>query len=205
MQDLRQQLQHCTRGRVCFVGLGNRDRGDDGFGVRLAEKLRATIESADHERIGRLGSANKGYSRHSTLMEPRRNAAHGVVIAGTTPEAFMGRVAAGVWDHVIFLDAVEVGAGPGSVTLLDAAAISTRFPQVSTHRISLGLLARWVGTNGITRAWLLGAQPASLGPGAGLTTTLETTLNLLSELLGNLMSPARVPSYSICSLPNRRF
>ena len=39
MPDLREQIQSSLRGRVCFMGLGNVDGGDDGFGVRLAEAL----------------------------------------------------------------------------------------------------------------------------------------------------------------------
>ena len=37
--DLREILGRCLGGRVCFVGLGNPEFGDDGFGVRLAERL----------------------------------------------------------------------------------------------------------------------------------------------------------------------
>src|SRR5208337_4459030 len=34
-----EQIQHCFRGRVCLMGVGNMDYGDDSFGLRLAEKL----------------------------------------------------------------------------------------------------------------------------------------------------------------------
>ena len=39
MADLGQQLRERLKGRVCVMGLGNVDLGDDGFGVRLAEAL----------------------------------------------------------------------------------------------------------------------------------------------------------------------
>jgi len=39
MPNLREQLRCCLEGRVCLMGIGNVDYGDDGFGVRLAEKL----------------------------------------------------------------------------------------------------------------------------------------------------------------------
>ena len=39
MPGLRQQIQSSLGGRVCFMGLGNVQDGDDGFGVRLAEEL----------------------------------------------------------------------------------------------------------------------------------------------------------------------
>jgi Ni,Fe-hydrogenase maturation factor len=39
MADLREQLGECLEGRFCLMGLGNSDYGDDGLGVRLAERL----------------------------------------------------------------------------------------------------------------------------------------------------------------------
>ena len=93
--------------------VGNRDGGDDAFGVRLGEEL-----------------AGRGMPR--------------VIIAGAEPERLLFRGAGDGYDHLIFVDAVDVGARAGSVVFLDAAEITSRFPQISTHRLSLGLLAQWV-------------------------------------------------------------
>jgi hydrogenase maturation protease len=106
-----------------------------------------------------------------------------VEIVGTQPEAFLARGAAEAFAHVIFIDAVDFGGVSGSVVFLNAREMTARFPQVSTHRLSLGLLATWVESNGRTKAWLLGAQPESLRPGHGLTACLQTTLEALKELL----------------------
>jgi hydrogenase maturation protease len=150
MPDLRQQLESSLRGRVCFMGLGNKDYADDGFGVRLAEALIAA------------GAPN-------------------VIIAGTTPDRWIGRAAS--FDHIVFLDAVEFGGDPGSVVFLDSPQMAARFPQISTHKISLALLAQWAEAGGTTKAWLLGVQPESLKPAAQLTPTLQRTLDALCDLL----------------------
>ena len=72
----------------------------------------------------------------------------------------------GEFQTVLFLDAVEMGAAPGDVVLLDAREIAARFPQVSTHKLSLGTLARLIEADGgATRSCLLGVQPQSVGPG----------------------------------------
>jgi hydrogenase maturation protease len=152
MKDLRQQLGELLQGRVCLMGLGNVDCGDDGFGVRLAEDL---LEAGVPD----------------------------IVVAATTPEDSIGRFADGGFDRLVFLDAVEFGASPGSVVLLNAREIAARYPQISTHKISLGVLAKWVRAASRTKVWLLGVQPQSVRPGETLTPAVSATLDLLRTLL----------------------
>ena len=163
MPDLREQLARCHSGRVCLVGLGNPDYGDDGFGVRLAEAL-----------------ADAGASA--------------VVVAGAAPERVLGAIADQRFDSVIFLDAVEFGGAPGSVVFLGSDQMAGRFPQISTHKMALGTLAKWIEANGTTRAWLLGAQPESLKPGGQLTPVVRRTLERLAEMFGEWT--ARAPGLS---------
>ncbi len=110
-----------------------------------------------------------------------------VVLAGTTPEAHTGQVRAGGWDAVILLDAVEVGAAPGAVVVLSAEQLVSRFPQFSTHKLSLGTLARLIEADEGPKVSLLGAQPASL-KGPGLSPVIEETVRLLAELLDKILS-----------------
>lgn len=158
MSDLREQLTATLHGRVCWVGLGNTEYSDDGFGVRLAERL---FEAGLPD----------------------------VVIAGKSPDRYMGEITERGFAHVVFLDAVEFGGASGSVIFVDATEIVSRFPQISTHKISLGLLAKWVEANGNGKAWLLGVQPRSIAQGGKLTPGLETTLRALSEVLVDLGKP----------------
>lgn len=153
MSDLCQQLEQSLSGRVCFMGLGNVEYGDDGFGVRLAEELTAA-------------------------------GVPDVIVAGTTPDRWISHFAG--FDHIVFLDAVEFGGAPGSAVFLDSAHIAARFPQISTHKISVGVLAHWVELTGGTKAWLLGVQPASLKTSPQLTPTLQVTLRALRHLLCSL-------------------
>jgi hydrogenase maturation protease len=87
------------------------------------------------------------------------------------------------------VDAVEFGGAAGSAFLVSASEIVCRFPQVSTHKISLGLLAKWVEADRRTKAWLLGVQPRSIAHGGQLTPALETTLNALCDLLIDVRTP----------------
>jgi hydrogenase maturation protease len=158
MNDLRADLTKTLHGRICWMGLGNTDQGDDGFGVRLAEKL------------FECGVPN-------------------VIIAGNTPDRYMGLVTGKGFSHVVFLDAVDFGGASGSTIFADAGEIVARFPQVSTHKISLSLLAKWAEASG-TKAWLLGVQPKLMARGPRLSSAVETTLSVLRDLIVEMRTPA---------------
>lgn len=173
MPDLGPQLNQILRGRVCLVGLGSSDWGDDACGVELAEAL-GPSERAEAPCLGRLPSSGR-----PTPESPSRS----VVVAGHAPERWVSWLTDAGLDDVLFLDAVDFGGTPGSVAMFDSGQMSARFPQVSTHRLSLGLLARMIEASGRTRVHLLGVQPESMRPGAGLSPAVRATLAALLELL----------------------
>jgi hydrogenase maturation protease len=166
MQTLRTELADGLRGRVCLVGVGNPDRADDGFGVSLAEALRA------------LGCPD-------------------VILAERFPERWMERLTRGGFQTVLFLDAVDMGAAPGSVILLKGDDIAARYPQISTHKLSLGTLARLIEAEGTARVLLLGVQPESVAQAAGLSEPVRTTLENLRDLLSEILTAPGKP-LAIC-------
>lgn len=154
MEGLGQKLQHTLQGRICVMGVGNVDHGDDGFGVYLAEELVV--------------------AGHSD-----------VIIAGTTPEHYLGRIVEEGFDHLLIIDAVNCREAPGTVVFLNAAEIAAAFPQISTHKISLGVLATVLAEAG-TRVWLLGVQPEMLRPGQELSSTMDASMEIIHRLLQDL-------------------
>jgi hydrogenase maturation protease len=161
MRPLLEILGNSLEGRVMVVGLGEAEAGDDGAGVRLVRAL---------QRRGRrrtLGAAERVY-----CLE-----------AGTTPERYLGVIERGRFDHVVLVDAVDFGQAAGSVGWWAAEDIRARHPQVSTHRMSLGLLAQVWTADGRTRVWLLGVQPGTLRRGTGLSRPVARTCGGLLRLL----------------------
>jgi len=156
MPNLRDDLERCLRGRVCVVGVGNPDRGDDGFGLRLAETLR-----------------DLGYPD--------------VILAERAPERWMEPLTRSGFQTVLFLDAVDMGAAPGSAALLEATEISARYPQISTHKLSLGTLARLIEADGRTRVLVLGVQPVAVRQVGGLSERVQTSLQILRDLLAETL------------------
>ncbi len=106
-----------------------------------------------------------------------------VLIADTTPENYAAALARERYDTVILLDAVRSGGEPGSVILMEASGVRSAFPQVSTHRLSLGTLAGIFTSGNETKVWLLGICPASIKTGRGLSGAVRQTVGVLAGLI----------------------
>jgi len=113
-----------------------------------------------------------------------------VIVAGTTPERWMARLASGRYDNVLFVDAVEFEGQPGSVVLLEGREIRARLPQVSTHKISLGVLADLIERDAPTRVRVLGVKPEALCSGQGLSPAVGETARALAAILGEALADA---------------
>jgi len=96
-------------------------------------------------------------------------------------------LARGGYQTLVFLDAVRMGASPGDAVFLKGAEIGTRYPQVSTHKLSLGTIARLIETRAPTRVFLLGVQPQAVDYGAQLSAPVQATLEVLRDLLVELL------------------
>ena len=117
-----------------------------------------------------------------------------VIIAGVVPHRWIGQLVG--FDHVVFMDAIEFGGTPGDAIFLDSAEMTSRFPQISTHKISLSVLAQWVEATGKTKAWLLGAQPESLRARQPITAAVRNTVDLLCELITTSPAGTATPDHA---------
>ncbi len=163
MATLRDDLRRHMTGRVCLVGVGNPERGDDAVGAYLAAAV-------------------------------RRRGHRDVLVAERAPERWMGWLTGGDFDTVVFLDAVEAGARPGDAIFLESAQIVARYPQLSTHMLSLGTLAQLIAATGRTRVFLLGVQPQVVADGRGLSPSVRTTADALCDLLVECLGAGAEPA-----------
>lgn len=106
-----------------------------------------------------------------------------VIIGGANPEHCIGAVADEGFDNVLFLDAVEMGAAPGSAVLISMDEIAARYGQVSTHKLSLATLAQIVEAGGRTEVYLLGVQPRTMKMGAAMSEEVRSALESLYCLI----------------------
>ena len=107
------------------------------------------------------------------------------------PDAMVADVAASSPDTVLLVDAVDLGAEPGSVALLGRGQTMSYLP--TTHRIPADLLMEVLETETGARCMLLGVQPAATEFGRSMSPEVAAALDLLAGLLIGVLGADRSP------------
>ena len=158
MPDLRDDLRDACTGRVC---------------LRRASATPTAATTAFGVR----------------LAEAVRDAGYpDVIVAERTARALGRRSRAGRVADRRVPGCRRDGGAPGTVVLLDARDITARFPQVSTHKLSLGTIARLIEAEGADARLSPRRAAGRRRPGAGLSDPVRTTLEILRTSAGR--SPA---------------
>jgi len=147
------------RKRVAVIGLGNVLHGDDGFGVRVIERLR-------EERSCRVGFSPRGFSDVDLI--------DGGSLGVDLIEYLTG------YDRVIIVDAADMGLEPGELRTFtpDEVRSGETGTPLSLHSADvLGTihLAETLGEP-LAAIHIIAVQPASLAAGEGLSRAVGTTL-----------------------------
>lgn len=135
--------------------------------------------------FGHAASAN----RPTPSPNPHSHSA-AILLAAEEPHRVLPQIVEGAFDHVVFIEAVDFGGRPGAVTVFATEEIRTRFPRPRHPAASLGTLAERIESNGHTKAWVLGVQPASLRPDRPLSQSVQNTVHTLVRLLSRAMGIA---------------
>jgi len=163
MEDLNRQIKD-RNGKILIVGLGSAERGDDGVGLYIAKRL-ACERLPENVEVVLCESEMDLLRLVGTLSVNKDGSADGLPC------------------HVIFLDAVEFGGREGEIAFLGSEEIKSRFPQVSTHKISLSAIAKYIEANGKTSVWLIGIQVKNIRMASGLSPEVKEAADVLTGLL----------------------
>ncbi|WP_297071379.1 hydrogenase 3 maturation endopeptidase HyCI [Thermococcus sp.] len=144
--------------RIVICGIGNDMRGDDAFGVLVADSLRKLV--ADENVL--------------------------VVNCGEVPENYTGKIAAFKPDLVVFVDAVDFGGKHGELILADP--MGTLGEAVSTHGLPLKFVAGYMKTRVDTEFILIGCQPGSTGLFEEPSEVIRERAERLAELLAGILN-----------------
>ncbi len=139
--------------KVVICGIGNDVRGDDAFGVIVAEELKNRLKS---DKIVILN-------------------------CGGVPESYVGKIVNENPTHVIFIDAVDFGGKPGEIVIADPEG--TLGESFSTHRLPLKLLVSYLKQNINAKFILIGCQPKQLGLFIEMSEEVKQSAEKLVEIL----------------------
>jgi len=103
------------------------------------------------------------------------------VDCGDRPEDFTAEILRSSPDTVLIADAVEMGASPGEVALIEPGGLPAGCG--GTHRASLGTLMKYLEWRGGARVLLLAVQPGTIADGPGLSPEVAASLDRLARAL----------------------
>jgi hydrogenase 3 maturation protease len=131
-QHLSETLRESLR--LAFVGVGQELRGDDAAGVLTVRRLRQAVSDRSGTRL---------------YFE-----------AGPLPEASAGPLRRFRPDWVVFLDAADMGAAPGTIRWIEPDQIESGL--TSTHTFPMGGFAEYLSAELGCRVAVLGIQPEQM-------------------------------------------
>jgi len=156
-EDFETTLRDRLVGRIAVMGIGNVMRCDDGLGVHLVNSLRLASPSPDV----------------------------GLFACEMTPENFLGPVTEFQPNTILMIDAAELGEPPGSARLVDAREIEDS--GLTTHTLSLRLLATMLESATYAKVVLLAVQPKTRDFGTEVSPEVRETLDYFAELLQTIL------------------
>jgi hydrogenase 3 maturation protease len=147
----------------------------------LADQLKATVRGK--VCVVGVGNRMRGDDGVGSLLIDRLPARHRDrgIDAGMTPENYLGKVARLAPDTVVMVDAVDFGADPGAVRVLDPRALPEG--SLSTHALSLGMAAEYLDRRMGAKVVLVGIQPGSVDLGEALSPAVGRALESVALAL----------------------
>ena len=107
------------------------------------------------------------------------------------PENFLDQIAGMKPDSILIVDAVDLGANPGSVALLEEDQMERR--SLFTHHASLKLFIECVKGETGANVLVLGIQPKSIEIGQEMSNEVKESLGHLRDILTRAFAPKGFP------------
>jgi hydrogenase 3 maturation protease len=121
-----------------------------------------------------------------------------VIDAEEIPEAYLFRIVKAHPDTVLLVDAVDLGAAPGSLALIEAEQLAGYCP--STHRVPLRLLMECLRRVSAADVFLVAVQPGRIGLAEPMSAEVVAGITHLAETLEDLL-PATPAGVSSAAMP----
>jgi len=157
-EDWKARLAEEFRGarKIVLLGVGNPNKGDDGAGPLCILLLKKRVPASAAERL--------------------------LVIDGReVPESQTGLIRRFSPELTVIVDAAVGGHAPGTIFVVERGMIDDN--EVSTHRISLLYLVRYLEESIGSRALVVGVEPGTLEEGAAMTPAVRDAVQSMAGFL----------------------
>ncbi|MEO0127726.1 MAG: hydrogenase maturation peptidase HycI [candidate division WOR-3 bacterium] len=142
--------------RICILGIGNIQKGDDGAGPMIVRILKEKIKNPKAKDI---------------LF----------IDGGEVPENFTGEIRKFLPDLTIIIDACISGKKPGIIYLVNPEKIELN--DISTHRLPLSMFVKFLEETIPTKVLVIGIEPKNLNFGDGISPEVKKAVEALVWLL----------------------
>ncbi|AMQ19380.1 hydrogenase 3 maturation endopeptidase HyCI [Thermococcus peptonophilus] len=143
--------------RIVICGIGNDIRGDDAFGVLVAERLKGLVKNQD-------------------VL---------IINCGEVPENYTSKIAGFEPDLVVFVDAVDFKGEVGEFIIADPEG--TLGEAVSTHGLPLKFVTQYMKNFIKADFALIGCQPGSTGLFEEPSELIRERAERLAQLLAKIL------------------
>jgi hydrogenase 3 maturation protease len=153
----------------------------------LIEELRQRIQNKKILILG-IGNRLRGDDAVGSLLAEQlmQKVNIPIIDASDVPENYLGPIEASGADFVIVLDAADLGANPGDLSLIEMDRLKEI--SLSTHTANLALLFKAIPEASRPDAVLIAIQPGQTGAGLGLSRSVEGAMEGLERMLIRLLS-----------------
>jgi len=101
---------------------------------------------------------------------------------GQVPENYLEKIVKQKPDTIVLIDAVDLGAPPGTIKIIEKDGI--RNESLSTHNVSLKLVAEYLQKESSADVFLLGIQPKTTEFGREISEPVRESLEKVVRMLG---------------------
>jgi len=192
LQTLRTNLQQRLEGaaRIGVLGIGSELRADDVAGILVAQRIQERRKEGKRNPLLPFAGQARGPAptpSHVPTCSPSSVDLE-VFLGGTAPENLTGEIKRFGPTHLVIVDAADLDAEPGTITLMDPDNIGgTTF---CTHSLPLKVMIDYLLDSFPCHVTVIGVQPKSLAVGDPVSTeVLEAVESLAAILLEVVLRP----------------
>jgi hydrogenase 3 maturation protease len=180
---LHQRLENAAR--IGVLGIGSELRADDAAGILVAQRLQEEFQIADfglrtEEGTRRKSAIRNPQSEIGTVAPPLA-----IFLGGTAPENLTGEIKRFAPTHLVIVDAADLEAEPGTVTLMDPDTIGgTTF---CTHSLPIKVMIDYLLGSFQCEVTIVGIQPKSLEVGAPVSQEVLAAVESLAAAIADAL------------------